>query len=226
MALHVDALFRLDEQGRMLGNNTLAFEAAPRFYLGRCEEGAAALVRHDVAPAIAADLLELASSEPPHMPPRTPPRHADRYIELLEEDGPIGRVYFGPAMALPGGTWLPPGEARRLALEDVPALRPHFPWLEADIEAGEPAFGAFRDGVVVAQCSCARLTDEAAEAGVEVAEAYRGQGLAKAAVAAWAQHMRAAGRVVMYSTWWENEASLAVAAALGFEAYATDWHAT
>jgi RimJ/RimL family protein N-acetyltransferase len=223
--LHVEALFRRDIDGRMYANNTLGFEPAPRFYLGRCEEGAVALVRDDVPPQIAADLLELASAEPPHMSPRSGPRFAASYLELLSEDGPVSRTYFGPAFVLPAGVSLPPAEARELTRGDIALFSPHFPWLKADVEAGQPAFGLVRDGVLVGQCCCARLTARAAEAGLEVAEAYRGRGFAKDCTAAWAQHIRASGRVAMYSTTWENEASLAVAAALGFEQYATDWHA-
>ena len=226
LGLHAGILFRFDIDGRMYANNTLAFEAAPRFYLGRCAEATVALVREDVPPQIAADLLELASSEPPHTSPRTEPRFADNYRALLEEDGPVTRSYFGPAYVLPTGTWLPAGEARQLVLDDLPVFSPHFPWLKGDLEAGQPAFGVVRDGAVVGQCCCARLGTGAAEAGLEVAEAYRRQGIAKDCTAAWASHIRETGRTVMYSTTWENEASQAVAAALGFEVYATDWHAT
>jgi RimJ/RimL family protein N-acetyltransferase len=226
LALHAGILFRLDIDGRMYANNTLTFEPAPRFYLGRSVEGVVALVREDMPPHIAADLLELASSEPSHTSPHTEPRFSANYRELLEEDGPVTRTYFGPAYALPTGTWLPAGEARLLTLDDVPLFSPYFPWLKADIEAGQPAFGVVRDGAVVGQCCCARLGPKAAEAGLEVAEAYRGQGIARDCTAAWAGHISENGRTAMYSTSWENEVSQAVAAALGFEMYATDWHAT
>ena len=67
-------------------------------------------------------------------------------------------------------------------------------------------------------------TDEAAEAGVETLEAFRHQGLALAAVACWARAVQQTGRLALYSTSWDNEASLAVARRLSARIYGEDWH--
>jgi RimJ/RimL family protein N-acetyltransferase len=221
----VQALFKLDALGRMVGNNTLTFESAPRIYIGRGEGEVVALVRHDVPALIAADILELASSEPGHTAARTPPRFAGDYFEALAEDGPVERNYFGPAYWLPPDAVVsPPTEARLLAEADKDALAPHFAWALADIEAGQPVFGVFRDGAVVAQCCCSRLTNRVAAAGIEVVEAYRGAGFAKDCARAWARQVRDSGLIPLWGTTWENEASQAIAAAVGFEEYGTDWH--
>jgi RimJ/RimL family protein N-acetyltransferase len=223
--LHVQALFKLDTLGRMVANNTLTFESAPRMYLGRGEGEVAALVRHDVPAMMAADMLELASSEPGHTTPRTPPRFAGDYFEALAEDGPVERNYFGPAYWLPPEAVVsPPEEARALTDDDREALAPHFPWLLGDIRAGQPVFGIVRDGAVVAQCCCSRLTDRVAEAGVEVVEAYRGAGFAKDCARAWARHIRDSGLIALWGTTWENDPSQAIASSVGFEIYGTDWH--
>ncbi|MYA61126.1 MAG: GNAT family N-acetyltransferase [Dehalococcoidia bacterium] len=72
-------------------------------------------------------------------------------------------------------------------------------------------------------CFCARRSDSVAEAGLETAEAYRGQGLGTRVTAAWANAVRTSGRVPLYSTSWSNGASLAVARKLGLVAYASSW---
>ena len=72
-------------------------------------------------------------------------------------------------------------------------------------------------------CGCARRTDEAAEASLETAEPFRAQGLAERVTAAWAIAVRASGRMPLYSTSWENSASLAVARKLGLTTYAASW---
>lgn len=222
--LQVAALWRFDITGRMVAANTPQFEPAPRFFVGRCEEATIALVRADVPPAVAADLLELATSESLQARPAEPPRFAGDYEEALGNHGPVERIHFGPAFWLPPEVELPASEARRLDAGDKGILAIHFPDMLGDLDAGLPIFGVERDGAVVAYCFCARLSDRVSEAGVKVAEAYRGQGLAQACTAGWAAAMREMGRIPFYSTTWENDASRGVARALGFEPYATDWH--
>jgi predicted GNAT family acetyltransferase len=78
------------------------------------------------------------------------------------------------------------------------------------------------DDAAVSLCFSARLTERAAEAGVETLEGYRGRGYAPAVVLAWAQAIRASGRVPLYSTSWDNRASQAVARKLGLVQYGVD----
>lgn len=68
--------------------------------------------------------------------------------------------------------------------------------------------------------------DVAADAGLETAEAYRGRGFGAHVTAAWAAEIRASGRMPLYSTFWDNHASLAVARKLGLLAYASSWSLT
>jgi predicted GNAT family acetyltransferase len=79
------------------------------------------------------------------------------------------------------------------------------------------------NGQAASLCGCARRTDEAAEASLETAEPFRGQGLAAQVTAAWAAAVRASGRIPLYSTSWENLASLAVARKLKLSVYAASW---
>ena len=79
------------------------------------------------------------------------------------------------------------------------------------------------DGYAVSVCFCARRSDTAAEAGLETVAAFRGRGLGSQVAAAWAWAVLASGRVPLYSTSWENGASLAVARKLGLAAYASGW---
>jgi len=67
------------------------------------------------------------------------------------------------------------------------------------------------DGAAVSLCHSARLTDRAAEAGVETLDVYRGRGYASVVVAGWAHAIQATGRIPLYRTSWDNLASQAVA---------------
>jgi predicted GNAT family acetyltransferase len=82
---------------------------------------------------------------------------------------------------------------------------------------------ASEDGAPVSLCLCARRSPDAAEAGLDTAPDYRGRGHAIRVASAWAVAVRASGRTPLYSTSWENAASLGVAGKLGLAIYATDW---
>ncbi len=86
-----------------------------------------------------------------------------------------------------------------------------------------PIVALMEDEHAVSVCFCARRSDVAAEAGVETAMEFRGQGLATRVTAAWALAIRDSGRVPLYSTSWTNHASLSVARKLGLETYASSW---
>jgi RimJ/RimL family protein N-acetyltransferase len=83
-----------------------------------------------------------------------------------------------------------------------------------------------RDGMVVAVCYSSRISAEAAEAGVETVESFRGRGLALEAVRAWAAAIQDSGRLAFYSTEWTNKASRRIAEKLGAHEFGEDWHLT
>jgi predicted GNAT family acetyltransferase len=83
-----------------------------------------------------------------------------------------------------------------------------------------------KDGQAVSVCFSARLTAEAAEAGLHTAPSARGRGYATAVTAGWALAIRKRGAIPLYSTAWDNLASQAVARRLGLTLYGADWHLT
>jgi RimJ/RimL family protein N-acetyltransferase len=88
-----------------------------------------------------------------------------------------------------------------------------------------PVVIAFADGQPAAVCHSPRgCTAVAAEAGVETLEPFRNRGLATAAVACWARAIQRTGRLALYSTSWENVASLRVARRLSARPYGENWH--
>ena len=144
------------------------------------------------------------------------PVHAKRYRTLVG-----GEVYAGPAFSFPKTVEQPDATVHVNAL---PLLARHLSgWTAAEIPGRSPIVAVTEDGHAVSVCFCARRSEKAAEAGLETAEAYRGRGFGPQVTAAWALAVRASGRVPLYSTSWENGASLAVARKLGLVAYASGW---
>ena len=101
-------------------------------------------------------------------------------------------------------------------------MREVFPTLAADLPDRQPCLAIVREGRLASICFSARNTPDAAEAGLETMEAFRGHGYATAVTAAWAQAVRAEGRIPLYSTDWDNRASRAVARKLGLVLYGAD----
>ena len=144
------------------------------------------------------------------------PVHAEQYRTLAG-----GEVYAGPAFTIPKTVEQPDATAHVNAL---PLLARHFSgWTVTEIPERSPIVAVVVDGHAVSVCFCARRSERAAEAGLETAEAFRGRGFGPQVTAAWALAVRASGRVPLYSTSWENGASLAVARKLGLVAYACGW---
>ena len=214
--LHLHTLFLLDNAGRILGTREPDPEPGPRFALIRGRTSCAWAVRADVPQGIAEELDSLARAEPPVADFRDAPVNAERYRSLVG-----GEVYAGPAFSFPKTVEQPDDTVNVNAL---PLLSRHFSgWTAAELPGRSPIAAAMVNGHAVSVCFCARRSETAAEAGLETAEVFRGQGFGAQVTAAWALAVRASGRVPLYSTSWENGASLAVARKLGLVAFACGW---
>lgn len=215
--LHLQTLYVLDGDGRIVGTREPEPSPGPLFSLIRGKATCAWAVRADVPPDIADELDGLAREEPPIANFRDPPFHADRYRSLIK-----GTVDSGPAFEFPEAITQPCGT---VLIEDIHLLGHHFSgWTASEIPERTPIVAVVEGGYAVSVCSCARRSDAAAEAGLETAVGFRGRGLGSRVAAGWAMAIRASGRTPLYSTSWCNGASLAVARKLGLAAYASVWH--
>ena len=222
--LQVEALFTHDAAGRLISNNEPGYPPAPRFFLSRSAGGNLWRVRHDVSPTLAQQLGSLAADEPVVADLRQPPRHADAYRRELSAAAPIAAEYDGVSLVFLRE--VPTADAAVLVTPELAARSSSFPWLPAELHGRRPCYAVVRDGDAVALCFSARRSARAAEAGVETLPAYRRRGYATAATAAWARAVRAEGLVPLYSTTWDNTASLGVARRLALTAYGAEWHLT
>ncbi len=188
----------------------------PSFTLIRSRADRVWAVGARVAPELAEHLDLLARREPPLEEWRDPPRFAERYRALLGGD-----LVSGPALEFPDRIDGPEGVG---LIDDARVLQRHLQgWTAEEIAGRTPMAAVTVDGHAVSLCACARRTDEAAEASLETSEAFRGQGMAEQVTAAWAIAVRKSGRIPLYSTSWDNTASLAVARKLGLTTYAASW---
>ncbi|MYF82151.1 MAG: GNAT family N-acetyltransferase [Chloroflexi bacterium] len=215
-SLHLRTLYLFDAAGRTESTLEPQPTDGPSLTLIRGLSKRVWAVGSRVAPGLAEQLDLLAGREPPLEEWRDPPRFAERYRALLG-----GVLVSGPALEFPDRIDAPEGV---ILIDDVRVLQRHFPgWTAEEISGRTPMAAVMVDGHAVSLCACARRTGEAAEASLETAEPFRGQGLAERVTAAWAIAVRESGRTPLYSTSWENTASLAVARKLGLTTYAASW---
>ena len=225
--LHLSTLFVLNTEGRIISTREPHGTRGPLFSLVRSTSRCAWAVRHDVPNDIALALASLAKEESPSSNLQSTPVHAHQYVSLLRsrladrDDTKISQ-YAGPAFVFPDSI-IQPDDVE--VIEDERLLHHHFRgWRSGEIKAGRaPVMAIIKDRLPVSICFCARSSDVAAEAGLETAEAFRGRGFGTRVTAAWALAIRASGRIPLYSTFWTNTASVAVARKLGLKMYASAW---
>jgi GNAT acetyltransferase len=235
MRLRADTDFTYDARGRMvLTNEPLegARRPAPRLFFGRTMAGDVVRVGAEVPDALARRLEAILAREPADAGLRPSPATLAAVREALAEHGPVTADGGGPAYrfpestgssARPGGAGRPDGRlAVRLTEANRALVRETYPWLDEEWADWQPCFAVVRDGAAVSVCFSSRLGPGAAEAGVETLPAHRGRGYAAAVTAAWGAAVRAAGRVPLYSTGWENLASQGVARRAGLILFGAD----
>lgn len=219
LELQVEALFRHDGDGRITSTNEPEPAEAPRLFVSRSTDANLWRVRADVPADVVAQVDRLLERDALLVDVGAVATVQLELVALLAGTAPMTSVIAGPSWYVPTG--IPtPRRARALTADDLPALRPNFPYLSEHLEGLSPCAGAVEDGVVVAVCSSVRITPSACEAGLHTVEAARGRGRGPDAVAAWAAAVRATGRIPLYSTSWDNMASRRVAAKLGLVQYA------
>jgi RimJ/RimL family protein N-acetyltransferase len=227
LELQINTLFLVDPEGRLQSINEPGTPPAPRFFMGRTSTDNLWRVRYDL-PAQALDQLNgLCRSEPHRSLLTSQPEHYLAIRKVLAGHAPIVGEYRGPAYWLPTATQVSP-QVVRLSEARAYLVRETFPWLVPWLasRANGPVTAVIEQGNAVSVCFCSRITQRAAEAGVETLEAFRGKGYATAAVAGWAAAIRQSHRIALYSTSWGNHASQGVAKRLGAVLYAEDWSIT
>jgi len=224
--LHLNTLFVLNDEGRIISTREPGSNRVPLFALVRSATDRTWAVHADVPEEIASEIDRVARTEPQVSDLRNAPVHADRYVSLLSriDSLPTQTINHeaGPAFEFPDAIAQP---SDIVGVDDERLLQLNFRgWVIGEIAAGRaPVMAICENGVPVSVCFSARSSEVAAEAGVETAMAFRGRGLAPRVTAAWALAIRASGRTPLYSTDWTNTASLTVARKLGLKACANGW---
>ncbi len=219
---HAATLFELADDGVIVRVNERDGAPAPRAFVARGRSARLVLVRRDVPAALAADLRRAAAELPAWTGGRPDPGLADPLVRLLDGGGTVEAVTAGPAFRFVERVGLASGDldVRLIDATSEALLARHFPYTRSVLHERRPVAGIVVERQVVSACYSARRGEQACEAGVDTIEEYRGRGYAPIVVAAWRDAVDRDGLEPLYSTTWENAASLSVARQLRLEAYA------
>ncbi len=209
MQAHVEALYTHSREERLVKVNEPQGGPAARLFLGRTTDGNVWRLGAGVPQPLVEQLHALCADEPPLTELQAKPRHFHDYLKLLHTSERPERFSVGPAYLVPehcGAT-----AAVQITQTNAEPLCTEHPELLALLDARQPCFAIVQQGRAVAICCSVRVTPAAHEAGVDTLPAFRGRGYAREVVLAWAAAVRQLGCLPLYSTWWGNAASLAVA---------------
>jgi GNAT superfamily N-acetyltransferase len=210
MRRRLGVTFTFDDRGRIVLTNEPSPDArqlSPELVMGVVDAGSILLVSTRLPETLVAR-IESGSQDV---------RAVERELSTFGR----WRVGGGPVYCFPED--LDSSEAFELAEVHRPLLRQYFAWLDEEFGLWGTMFGIARDGAIVSVCFSSRLHEGAAEAGLQTASEYRGQGLAQLVTAGWAASTRASGRIPFYSTSRQNTASQSVARKLGLMKIGEDY---
>ncbi len=223
--MQAEALFVHDTNGKLLRiNETGNDNPPPRLFLSRSKSGNLCGTRYDLPPDLAAELEQLAASEPVIIDHSQEPRYLAEYLERLKQHHPVTKIESGQSYFVPESDQ--PHAAVAITTENLDLTRTYFPWLLTTLAGYAPVMAAVLDGNAVAVCFCSRRTPQVAEAGIYTEEMFRGHGYATQAAIGWAAAVYSTGRLPLYSTSWTNHASQAIARKLGAVMYGSDYSIT
>ncbi len=154
-------MFRFTLHGRLSAVNEPPWLPGPRMFRARAGNESLIRIRHDVPESVARTWLAATNEE--------------QLRTVVEKHCPVETEYRGPAYVLPT---MPRG-SEAVPVDSTVTLHPSLVARGWQAARPSPTLASIRDGLVVAVCYSSRLSDEAAAAGVETAEGYRGQGLAR-----------------------------------------------
>jgi GNAT superfamily N-acetyltransferase len=208
-----ETLFAVDADGRLTGGATY-------LHVVRAPERVTCFCHRDLSDEVAAALREIAGRERGRH--RHWPREYAEYLRVLSPVASVVAVRAGPLYFFRGPAALEP-QAVAIGEHNADLLLGGLDEWRPDVAAGLPMFAAIRDGRAVAICATVKATASAHAAGVETLPAYRGQGLAARAVAAWGAAVLSLGATPFYGTTFDNVASQRVARRLGLDLLASEF---
>jgi len=214
MNIQAEVLFAHDSTGRITRINERMFQPAPRFFWGQTNLGRIVRFRNDVLNDVIRDIVNIMDRE-------DPTEQLAKVISVLEKDKEISRIWMGPAYAFHE---IDTDYANAtLVTEDNKSCLAHgFSSLLSELEFRKPCYMVMENDIAVSVCFSARISDKAAEAGIETLEGYRGKGYAIRAASSWAQAICQSQRIPIYSTSWDNYSSQSVANRLRLRHIGTD----
>ncbi|MEK5393307.1 GNAT family N-acetyltransferase [Margalitia sp. FSL K6-0131] len=215
MRIHVNVLFRHDEENRITYVNEPPYDKAPRVFIGGTKDGYVVRYHRSLSEEVVNELEQTISSD--NNPPLA------EIICILNKAREINSIEVGTAYFF-SGVKSSANRAVKVTSSNQEILLPNFPYTYEEFELKQPCYAIVQNGIAVSLCCSARQTDAAAEASLFTLEEYRGMGYGMEVANAWASDVQNQGKLALYSTSWDNFSSQSVAKKLQLSQYGIDIH--
>lgn len=216
MKLQVSTLFKMNAKGRIAAINEPGGSGGPLLFIGKTSRNTQVYYHEKLTePAVREVKRNLPGS-----------LEVSELCRVIEKYHAVKKVWIGPAYAYIGSA-LPPILDEQIVVlneENSHLLQPYFKELEDHVTERAPVVACVKDGHAVSVCCSARMSDRAAEAGLETLASVRGMGLGSQVTAKWIEEVVRSGLVPLYSTSWDNISSQRIAHKLGLHQYGWDFH--
>ncbi|MFJ8432149.1 GNAT family N-acetyltransferase [Kitasatospora sp. NPDC094019] len=220
--VQAEALYVMTPQGLLASVNDVGGPAPARCFLSRTRAAVRVWTSAELPAPTGAAIRAWAAAQPPVDDLAEVAEIPEEVARLVARHRPVSDTYIGPAFAVLGplvATEVPGLRFEVCGPDRAEEFRDGFPELAATLADRQPTVAAFDGNRPVGVCCSARVGRRACEAGTATLAEYRGRGISPALVTRWAELVRATGRTALYSTEWDNQASLAVARRLGLSRY-------
>ena len=176
--------------------------------------------RHDITPDLELHLSALLADHV-HLPDFAARTLPECLLDVVSGFGGLSVRHFGPAYCFPTVT-RPWPEVACVSPTENKQLHQQLGSMAAHLDLVQPVIAKVIDGQIASTRQTVRAAGRLVEAGVETRPEWHSRGHGTAVVLGWALKCLQTGRVPLYSTSWDNAASMALARHLNLIHYATE----
>ncbi|TCZ80876.1 GNAT family N-acetyltransferase [Paenibacillus albiflavus] len=206
MNIQASTLYVLNEDSRIIRINERTSISPPAIFIGKTKSSTYTYFRHDIPQFVIDEVNAYTSDSIPII----------ELCRVMEKYHNVTNLWIGPAYRFKQVEIM--GVDSSITLIDVSnkhLLIKYYGHLITELEDRAPIVAYIVNEEAVSVCCCARKTRRAAEASLNTAEPFRGQGIAQKVVHHWGNEIFRLRLIPIYSTSWDNLSSQQVAQKLG-----------
>ncbi|MEK3915941.1 GNAT family N-acetyltransferase [Paenibacillus sp. FSL H7-0331] len=214
MNIQAATLYVLNEKNKIIGINERNQTSVTAVFIGRTRESISTYFHTDLPQSIVEEIQQHTLES----------IHVLNLCRIIEKYKPVKDIWIGPAFTFnQDNMFISESEITLIDESNKNLLLQHFSELLGELEERMPIAAYIINDEAVSVCCSARISSQAAEAGLMTIEPYRGKGIGQKVVHKWSDEIFKQGLLPIYSTSWDNLSSQRVAQKLGLIQFGMDF---